>query len=97
MDITTHPAFAETYAGIKRSFGELWARRFVLAAPLMFGDATGPIYQAFLEGLAAHSEGARHAETTAWLRCEELMDDLASSLVTEAEALLRSAPEVHGP
>ena len=90
MDVNQHPEFAETYAGIRRSFGEAWAKRFVLAAPLMVGDPTGPVYRAFLDGLAAHNEGAHRAEAEAWERCQALIRDMAASLVDEAEALLRT-------
>jgi hypothetical protein len=88
MDINEHPGFAETYAGIKRSFGDEWAKRFVLAAPLMIGDSLGPVYLAFMEGLLAHKEGRRRAEAEAWATCQRFMQELASSLVVEAEALL---------
>lgn len=97
MDITQQPGFAETHAGIRRSFGETWAGRFVLAAPLMVGDPTSPLYRAFLEGLEAHVRGADEAEAAAWDTCQELMADLARSVVAEAEALLAGAGEPEGP
>lgn len=90
MDITDHPEFAETYAGIKRSFGAEWAARFVLAAPVMVGDPSSPVYRAFLRGLEAHSAGAPAVEDEAWATCLVLLDQLAGSLVDEAEALLAS-------
>ncbi|MBX9245542.1 hypothetical protein ICW40_12090 [Actinotalea ferrariae] len=88
MDITQQPGFADTHAGIRRSFGDEWAGRFVLAAPLMFGDPTSPLYRAFLEGLEAHVRGASDVEEEAWDSCQALMQDVADSLVAEAEALL---------
>ena len=88
MDITQHPQFADTYVGIRRSFGEEWAGRFVVAAPLMHGDPGSPLYASFLAGLEAHSAGRAEDSLAAWTRCRELMDDLATSLVAEAEALL---------
>lgn len=88
MDITQQPGFTETHAGIRRSFGDAWAERFSLAAPLMVGDPASPLYRAFLEGLEAHMAGAREVEDRAWDSCQELMRDLAASLVAEAEALL---------
>lgn len=91
MDVNQHPEFAETYAGIRRSFGPAWAKRFVLAAPLMVGDPTGPVYRAFVEGLAAHTEGAHRAEAEAWERCQALIREMAASLVAEAEAILQTS------
>lgn len=88
MDITQQPGFAETHAGIRRSFGDEWAGRFVLAAPLMLGDPTSPLYRAFLEGLEAHVLGAHDTEARAWGVCQALIEDVAASLVAEAEALL---------
>lgn len=91
MDITQQPGFAETHAGIRRSFGDAWAERFSLAAPLMIGDATSPLYRAFLEGLEAHVLGAAESEARAWDRCQALMAEVAASVVAEAEALLLEA------
>lgn len=88
MDITLHPDFAETHAGIQRSFGEQWAARFVLAAPLMVGDPASPLSQAFLAGLTAHKDGDRTTEDAAWTRCQEVLAELSASVVAEAEALL---------
>ena len=88
MDITEQAGFATTHAGIRRSFGDDWASRFLLAAPLMVGDASGPLYRAFLEGLEAHMALATEAEEHAWATCQVLMQELAESLVSEAEALL---------
>lgn len=88
MDINLHPDFLETYAGIKRSFGEQWAARFVLAAPLMVGDPSGLLSRAFLAGLNAHKDGDRPGEVEAWRRCQDLLAGFEASVVAEAEALL---------
>ena len=88
MDVNESPEFLELYAGIRKRFGSEWAKRFVLVAPLLMCDSTGPVYGAFLDGLRAHSTGAKDAEARAWATCQGLVRDLGSSLVREAESLL---------
>jgi hypothetical protein len=88
VDVRAQPGYDDTLAGIRRSFGEAWAERFVLAAPLMYGDPQGELYQAFLRGLQAASLGIAETEAESWAMCEAVMASLATSLVTEAEAFL---------
>jgi hypothetical protein len=91
MDVNTHPEFAPTYAGIRRQYGDAWAKRFVLTAPLLLGDPKGPVFRAFRSGLAAHAAGDALGEDRAWATCRALMSELAASLVAEAERFLTDA------
>ncbi|MCU1431001.1 MAG: hypothetical protein JWP95_106, partial [Actinotalea sp.] len=91
MDVNDCAEFPEIYAGIRRAYGVEWAKRFVLVAPLMLDDATGPVHAAFVAGLRAHRAGASRAEEQAWATCQAHVRWLASSLVAEAEAILVSS------
>ncbi|GIG30360.1 hypothetical protein [Cellulomonas marina] len=88
MDVNTHPDFVRTYADIKSRFGEDWAKRYVLVAPLITDDPHSALRRAFLKGLAAHAAAQPRLEAHWWATCERMLGDLAGSLVAEAEALL---------
>ncbi|WP_129337672.1 hypothetical protein [Cellulomonas endophytica] len=91
MDVNQHPDFVPTYADIERRFGHVWAKRFVLTAPLILDDPTSPLRRAFVQGLSAHAAGDRRAELRWWTTCEKLLDELAGAVVADAEAILQHA------
>ena len=90
MDVNDCAEFPEIYAGIRRTYGAEWAKRFVLVAPLLLDDPTGPVHSAFVAGLRANRIGARRAEAEAWASCQAYVRLLAASLVAAAEAILVS-------
>ena len=70
------PRELETYEAVERAYGRLWADRFLVVAPVVLADATGPLARAFEEGLLAHGAGARYAAAEAWAICQSLLHEL---------------------